>query len=44
MDSFVDVILPLPIKKTFTYFFDRKLFSNINSGIFGGEPDLLNLD
>ena len=33
MDSFVDVILPLPIKNTFTYFFDRKLFSNVNIGI-----------
>ena len=33
MDSYVDVILPLPIKNTFTYFFKKKTFLNIGVGM-----------
>ncbi len=33
MDSYVDVILPLPIKNTFTYFFKKETFLNISVGM-----------
>ena len=33
MDSYVDVILPLPIRNTFTYFFKKKTFLNISVGM-----------
>ena len=33
MDSYVDVILPLPIRNTFTYFFEKKTFLNISVGM-----------
>ena len=33
MYSFVDVVLPLPIKNTFTYLIDKKLFPDVNVGV-----------
>ena len=33
MNSFVDIILPLPINNSFTYSFNRKIFLNISIGM-----------
>ena len=33
MNSFVDVLLPLPINNSFTYSFNRKIYINISIGM-----------